>query len=436
MSSVKTQWGSLSVASSSAGSSSTVVNGNKRAGAPTNSFYRHKRGRNSDQNVQISSGIHVTITLKTETQFLVASRFSEVMNDVNRRYSGFFDRDEKCWILPLAKYDDYIKALKATKLELQIDELPWFITRHVEDGRFKEPADLISRGNAEKQIKDTLPKCLYETLRPFQLRGIVRAVQRNGRVLIGDEMGLGKTIQALSIAYHYSTEWPLLIICPSSLRHTWAEELKRWLEIGDENIQIITSGKQRPSNLICIVSYDLAAKMPDVLKSFKIIIADESHYLKSQESKRTRAITPLIKNAQRALLLTGTPALSRPIELFTQLNALEPTLFSNPTAFGKRYCGGIEGAYGWDFTGSSNLAELHLLASSTVLIRRLKKDVLSELPPKNRQKVFVEPCVKHKKQLQSLMKQKSLLDDKIKQTSNNATKQGLMMQRKSLTVKM
>lgn len=75
--------------------------------------------------------------------------------------------------------------------------------------------------------------------------------------------------------YHYNADWPLLIICPSSLRHTWAGEIAKWLEIDDESIQIITSSKQRPDSLIVIVSYDIAAKIADALAAFKVIVADE-----------------------------------------------------------------------------------------------------------------------------------------------------------------
>ena len=72
-------------------------------------------------------------------------------------------------------------------------------------------------------------------------------------------MGLGKTIQALAVAMYFSSEWPLLVICPSSLRHTWSGEIGKWLGIGEENIQIITAGKQKPSNLICIIRYIFSA---------------------------------------------------------------------------------------------------------------------------------------------------------------------------------
>jgi hypothetical protein len=187
--------------------------------------------------------------------------------------------------------------------------------------------------------------------------------------------------------------------------------------------------------LICILSFDLATKMADRLSRFKVLIVDESHYLKSADSKRTQAITPLIKKAKRVLLLSGTPALSRPIELFTQLHSLLPDTFRTASSFGRRYCNGFEGAYGWDFTGSSNLPELHWLMEETCLIRRLKKDVLTELPAKIRQQVLLEPLEKYKKEFIGAKKKQSELDMKIKSSSGN-TKQSLENARRVLTVQM
>ena len=67
---------------------------------------------------------------------------------------------------------------------------------------------------------------------------VVSAVQRGGRVLLGDEMGLGKTLQALAIAQYYRAEWPLLVVCPSSLRANWAKEAQQWLRLGPHDIQV------------------------------------------------------------------------------------------------------------------------------------------------------------------------------------------------------
>lgn len=156
---------------------------------------------------------------------------------------------------------------------------------------------------------------------------------------------------------------------------------------------------------------------------FQAIIVDESHYLKNRKAKRTQGLVPLVQQARRAVLLTGTPALSRPEELYPQLEALRPGMFGSFTAFATRYCDGHRGRFGWDTKGASNLAELHQRLREHVMIRRLKKDVLTQLPAKRRQRVAVE--VRSKKTQESLSKAlrelRALGDDDISERNRLMT---------------
>jgi SNF2 family DNA or RNA helicase len=86
-----------------------------------------------------------------------------------------------------------------------------------------------------------------------------------------------------------------------------------------------------------------------------------------------------MKNASRLLLLSGTPALARPVELYAQVHALDEKEFGTYSAYTKRYCNARRGRFGWDVTGCSNAHELHSKLA-TVMVRRLKRDVLSQLP--------------------------------------------------------
>lgn len=95
--------------------------------------------------------------------------------------------------------------------------------------------------------------------------------------------------------------------------------------------------------------------------------------------------------AKRVILLSGTPAMSRPSELYTQVIAVKPTFFPQFHSFGLRYCDAKRHAWGWDYSGSSNLGELKLLLEEAVMLRRLKSDVLSQLPAKQRKMVVVIP---------------------------------------------
>ena len=102
---------------------------------------------------------------------------------------------------------------------------------------------------------------------------------------------------------------------------------------------------------------------------------------------------PLVKAARRALLLSGTPLLSKPLELFTQLHALRPRAFGNERDFSVRYCNGHQGRFGWEAKGSTHAAELNALLTHAVMIRREKKAALGSLPEKVRHKTpaAVEP---------------------------------------------
>nr|XP_030738933.1 DNA annealing helicase and endonuclease ZRANB3 isoform X1 [Globicephala melas]XP_030738934.1 DNA annealing helicase and endonuclease ZRANB3 isoform X1 [Globicephala melas] len=250
-----------------------------------------------------------------------------------------------------------------------------------------------------KQL-DFLPDKLRAKLLPFQKDGITFALRRDGRCMVADEMGLGKTIQAIGIAYFYKEEWPLLIVVPSSLRYPWTEEIEKWIpELGPEEINVIqnkTDVGRISTSKVTVLGYGLlttdAETLIDALnnQNFKVVIVDESHYMKSRNATRSRILLPVVQKAKRAILLTGTPALGRPEELFMQIEALFPQKFGTWTEYAKRYCNAHVRYFGkrpqWDCRGASNLNELHQLLSD-IMIRRLKAEVLTQLPPKIRQRI-------------------------------------------------
>ncbi|CAH8534433.1 unnamed protein product [Schistosoma rodhaini] len=233
------------------------------------------------------------------------------------------------------------------------------------------------------------------------------ALKRSGRVLLADDMGLGKTIQSLAIASAYYSEWPLLIITPSSVRFSWRDQIIRWLgkplNLNLTHITVVNSGKDIMddwdsfnSSPITIISYDLMSRYGKELlkRRYGVVIADESHFIKNIKAARTKAATPILKWAKRVLLLSGTPAMSRPAELFPQISAISPNLFQGGFhEFGLRYCSAKECPWGWDYSGCSNMTELQLVLEKSIMIRRVKADVLSQLPPKRRELVVLDPSI-------------------------------------------
>uniref|UniRef100_A0A8C4VBD2 Zinc finger RANBP2-type containing 3 n=1 Tax=Falco tinnunculus TaxID=100819 RepID=A0A8C4VBD2_FALTI len=245
-----------------------------------------------------------------------------------------------------------------------------------------------------------LPERLRKKLLPFQEKGIIFALERSGRCMIADEMGLGKTIQAIAVSYYYKNEWPLLIVVPSSLRYPWVDEMEKWIpELSPDDISIIqnkTDTGRISTSKVTILGYGLltsdAQTLVDTLyrQNFKVVVIDESHYMKSRNATRSKILLPIVQKALRAILLTGTPALGRPEELFMQIEALFPGRLGTWSQYAKKYCDARVRFFGkrahWDCRGASNLEELHQLLSE-IMIRRLKNDVLTQLPPKVRQRI-------------------------------------------------
>ncbi|KAK4537022.1 hypothetical protein CDCA_CDCA10G3047 [Cyanidium caldarium] len=249
-----------------------------------------------------------------------------------------------------------------------------------------------------ERARGELVQCgLWRRLLPFQRESVERAIRQGGRILIGDEMGLGKSIQAIAIARCLRTEWPLLVVCPSSMRHSWCESFVTFLapEVHRERDMLLMmkgAELQQPLRPINVVSYDLVTKLnASQLQRVGVLVCDESHYLKSPAAKRTQFLLPWMQRVPRLVLLTGTPALSRPEELFVQVHALAPRLFGNWEEFAYRYCQARPTPWkALDTSGASNLSELHMLLNETVMIRRLKREVLDQLPSKVRSVVYVD----------------------------------------------
>ena len=250
-----------------------------------------------------------------------------------------------------------------------IEPIPSYVTKlfHVKEH------DVFSR--------DKIPSALWESLYEYQKEGVKMAFDRyNGRCLMADDMGLGKTRQGLCFIGHCQPS-RTLIICPSYLRYHWKHELYEWLGI---EAQLVKKGSEPLEADTCIVSYDMLVSLQIPSGLFKTVVCDESHYVKSRKAKRTKAVTPLVHAARHTMLITGTPALNRPIELFSQLYMLRPAYVKNYTSYAKRYCNGKPTPFGFDDRGVSNPWELHWLLKKGFMVRRLKRDVLTQLPPKTR----------------------------------------------------
>lgn len=323
----------------------------------------------------------------SDDRFLVEAPYHQQMIEIFRTMpSRKYDAEKKRWSFHITCHNNLMEKLKCLRPAVLVAEIPRLVLR-----AFSEiPEDYEVSLNS-------LDCKLEQALLPFQKDGVRSAVLRRGRILIADDMGLGKTIQGIAIAAYYREEWPVLVVTPSSVRFTWKEAFLRWMpSLNQDQVTVLVTGSDSvsPCHQVIITSYDLLTKKTeDLCGKFSVVLLDESHFIKNSKTARTKACQKALSKAKRVVLLTGTPALSRPIELYTQICAVQPTCFLSMHEFGIRYCDGKKNQWGWDFSGSSNMHELQLLLEKTVMIRRLKSDVLSQLPAKQRQVVLLDPSL-------------------------------------------
>lgn len=257
-------------------------------------------------------------------------------------------------------------------------------------------------------IAPKLTPIINNALFPFQKTAIYKMV-KSRRCMNAASPGLGKSIQGLCcIAYFRNLSKGDVIICPSYLRSNWYNEIKTWLPHELPNTVIIDKAGKKEYDAalntllyhkgIKIISYDMAANMFSKFKRastmhhiFNTVLMDESHFVKSSQTKRYRNLSNPIKKSKQVFLLTGTPSPNRNKELYTQFSLLRPCEFFDSRIFGNRYCDGkYDNFKHYDDKGSSNVNELSYLMTKMV-IRMRREDYIDDLPDVFRTKVIVNP---------------------------------------------
>jgi len=256
--------------------------------------------------------------------------------------------------------------------------------------------------------------------RPFQLAGVEYAVGVPAP-FFADDMGLGKSIQVLAWNWHIDG-FPLLIVTKATLKFNIAEEVEKaypWAKVVICDSQTTFAGKVD----VFVINYDLLTQATDKKKGttgwqttakkrvnlspvalriidhgFNTIALDECHAIKAgtgKKSQRAQACLQMGEHVKNKALMSGSPIMNRNIEVINYLKFLgQLDKFGGEWNFKQRYCNArqvrIKGQMVWDFTGSSNSLEMQDLLTKYCMIRRLKSEVLHELPDKTRSHIKVE----------------------------------------------
>jgi len=159
-------------------------------------------------------------------------------------------------------------------------------------------------------------------------------------------------------------------------------------------------------------------------KDYDLIIVDEFHRMKNEKTSWTKIIKKAFRDTiKKKILISGTAIKSRPMELFSGLNFLSPEEWNSSHDYGVRYCAGYESNFGWDYSGASNLEELYERISPYFL-RRLKKDVLKELPPKTYTNIYIQMTDAEEREYNKL--EKSIAGELSGEEPTEKTKEGFL----------
>jgi SNF2 family DNA or RNA helicase len=321
-------------------------------------------------------------------------------------------------------------GISAKELAKGTIELPKYRAVYIDGLVKKDPDIIMTKENSFKEIirdineaSDTdfvEPNEMKDVLRSYQITGFkwLKTLEKyNFGGILADDMGLGKTIQiiALLIDAKKNKQDTSIVVCPSSLYINWQKEISRF---APELTTLIISGSAEEREVlikkaskydVIITSYDLLKR--DIEKyektSFKYVIADEAQYIKNNNTKNAKALKKL--NSEIRFALTGTPMENSLSELWSIFDFVMPGyLFSY-----KRFREEFESPIIKDDSKEA-MSRLQSLVSPFIL-RRIKKDVLKELPDKTETIMYSEMTHEQSKLYKSyLLKAKNEMNAEIK----------------------
>ena len=280
----------------------------------------------------------------------------------------------------------------AEKLLKYCDNTAIFQIRFVKEGMQKS---VLESASSEGKGKYPIYHPQSVTPFPYQIAGVEYILPRPA-VILADEMGLGKTGQAL-LTMNMRHPVEALIVCPSILKYNWLKEARKWM-IGKITAYVYESKKIRlyegritnhnKNTILHIINYDILEKFKERLIGipFNFFVADECHYIKNMDSKRSKISVELAQKAKWKIFITGTPIYNKPKDLFVSLNIIDPVMFGNFFSFASRYCGARKVKFNnksvMQYGAATNVDELNTILRANYMVRRMKKDVLKDLPDK------------------------------------------------------
>lgn len=237
-----------------------------------------------------------------------------------------------------------------------------------------------------------IPSTLQASLRDYQTEGyqhISRLTHWGIGACLADDMGLGKTVQTIALLLERAKQGPCLVVAPTSVCFNWMEELNKFAptlntyDLRKDNRTNLIDNAGKFDVIVC--SYGLLQHNDELLvnKSWETVVLDEAQAIKNAQTQRWKAVMKL--KAKSRVALSGTPIENHLGELWSIFSFINPGLLGSIKHFQNKYALPIETKQSPDC--------IHALRAlvQPYILRRLKSDVLKELPPKTEQTIHVEP---------------------------------------------
>lgn len=329
----------------------------------------------------------------------MATRRSFIEQSVAKGKRKSKSSPSKILVLDLDRISGVIQLfdeMRIEALETSTIECPLWSLVTIDASLFKDLPVKFSMSKQLKEIRQQMlgekeltfspvPKAIKAQLRHYQEEGVqwlerIRSMYLSG--ILADDMGLGKTLQAIVALAQISLKkrQPSIIICPTSLLYNWKEEFSKFHP--DAQVMVIDGIPSYRKKLIetvsnydvIITSYTLLQKDIDFYKEIPFVYAilDEAQHIKNRATRNAKS-TKLLQ-AKHRLILTGTPIENSLDEMWSLFDYLMPGFLSSYERFTEKYVR-VTG-----FEQAKNLEYLKKKVSPFIL-RRMKVDVLDDLPP-------------------------------------------------------
>ncbi len=330
-----------------------------------------------------------SLTLKYGRERKVALRTGTVhREEILRLARDYFDENG---ILQEEKYEDLIFFIEKARqydpaFKVYPDALDFILDQRTTRKRRQTLDRLFPEGVDSKYFDGLIKTRLY----PYQKEGVLKAV-RAGRIIIADDMGLGKTIQAIAATEILAREFRVgnvLIICPTSLKYQWKNEIEKFT---DRSIQVVEGTIEKRKKLYRtgafykIASYGVGLHDVPYLNeaAFDLVILDEAQRIKNWKTKTAMGLKQL--ESQYAIVMTGTPLENKIEELHSIVEFINPYKLGALFRFlDKHQIKNEEGKV----IGYQRLGEISE-ALQEIIIRRTKKEILHQLPKRIDKNYFV-----------------------------------------------